>query len=106
LSLLYIVSYLGLGVPAVIGGVVVTEVNGLLATAQEYGAAVVVLAAVALAGLLAHRPMKAAAGVSMAPDAWASGAGSAGSGAWEVEGPVQEAGRVDSVDCGAGTKAV
>jgi hypothetical protein len=61
LSSLYIVSYLGLGVPAVIAGVLVTEVNGLLATAQEYGSAVIVLAVVALGGLLAHRPQKAAA---------------------------------------------
>ena len=35
--------------------------NGLLATAQEYGSAVIVLAAVALGGLLAHRPSKASA---------------------------------------------
>jgi hypothetical protein len=60
LSSLYIVSYLGLGVPAVIAGVLVTEVNGLLATAQEYGSAVIVLAALALVGLLARRPQQAA----------------------------------------------
>lgn len=66
LSLLYIVSYLGLGVPAVIAGVLVTEVNGLLATAQEYGIAVVVLAVVALGGLLLHRPQEAAAGPACA----------------------------------------
>ena len=58
LSVLYVVVYLGLGVPAVIGGVLVTEVNGLLATAREYGTAVVVLAALALADLLVHRPPK------------------------------------------------
>ena len=45
LSLLYIVSYLGLGVPAVVGGVLVTEVNGVLQTAREYGFAVILLAA-------------------------------------------------------------
>lgn len=61
LSVLYIVSYLGLGLPAVIAGVLVTEVNGLLATAQEYGTAVVVLAVVALGGLLLHRPETATA---------------------------------------------
>ena len=61
LSLLYIVSYLGLGVPAVIGGVLVTEVNGVLDTAREYGSAVILLAALALAGLLLHRrPVTAA----------------------------------------------
>jgi heme A synthase len=56
--LLCIVSYLGLGVPAVIGGVLVTEVNGLLETAREYGSAVILLAVLALAGLLLHRPEK------------------------------------------------
>ena len=56
LSLLYVVVFLGLGVPAVIGGVLATEVNGLLSTAHEYGSAVAVLAALALAGLLVHRP--------------------------------------------------
>jgi hypothetical protein len=48
-------------VPAVIAGVLVTEVNGLLATAREYGSAVVVLAVVALAGLLVHPPPKSPA---------------------------------------------
>jgi predicted MFS family arabinose efflux permease len=56
LSLLYIVSYLGLGVPAVVGGLLVTEVNGVLQTAREYGSAVILLAAVALIGLLLRRP--------------------------------------------------
>jgi MFS family permease len=60
LSLLYIVSYLGLGVPAVVGGVLVTEVNGVLQTAREYGSAVILLAALALAGLLLRRPAKTA----------------------------------------------
>jgi MFS family permease len=52
LSLLYVVSYLGMGVPAVIGGVLVVHGGGLLDTAREYGAAVIVLAGAALAGLL------------------------------------------------------
>jgi hypothetical protein len=50
LSLLYVVSYLGL--PAVVGGLLVVESGGLLVTAREYGHAVIVLAAIALAGLL------------------------------------------------------
>ena len=50
-----VVVYLGLGVPAVVGGVLLTDVNGLLATAREYGLAVAVPAALALAGLLVHR---------------------------------------------------
>ncbi|MCL2555264.1 MAG: MFS transporter [Actinomycetia bacterium] len=52
LSLLYVVSYLGMGVPSVIGGVLVVHGGGLLDTVREYGAAVIVLAAAALAGLL------------------------------------------------------
>jgi hypothetical protein len=59
------VSYLGLGVPAVIGGVLVTEVNGLLETAREYGSAVILLAVLALSGLLLHRPEKAQAAAPM-----------------------------------------
>ncbi|MFE0631911.1 MFS transporter [Streptomyces sp. NPDC058864] len=52
LSLLYVVSYLGLGVPSVIAGYLVVHAGGLLATAREYGAAVMVLALLALIGLL------------------------------------------------------
>jgi MFS family permease len=55
LSLLYVVSYLGMGVPAVIGGLLVVHGGGLLDTAREYGAAVIVLAAAALVALLAGR---------------------------------------------------
>ncbi len=73
LSLLYIVSYLGLGVPAVIAGVLVTEVNGLLETAREYGSAVILLAVLALAGLLLHRPEKPAAAAAAALGCESSG---------------------------------
>lgn len=51
LSLLFVVSYLGMGVPAVIAGFLVVHAGGLTATAQEYGIAVIVLAAFALLGL-------------------------------------------------------
>jgi predicted MFS family arabinose efflux permease len=62
LSLLYVVSYLGLGVPAVGAGYLVVHGEGLLATAREYGLAVVVLAALALVGLLRReRPSAATA---------------------------------------------
>ena len=50
LSALYVVCYLAMGVPAVFGGLRVVYGHGLLAAAREYGAAVIVLAAVALAG--------------------------------------------------------
>ncbi|MGY4929360.1 MFS transporter [Streptomyces sp. 900105755] len=55
LSLLYVVSYLGMGVPSVIAGYLVVHAGGLLTTAREYGAAVIVLALLALAGLLTER---------------------------------------------------
>jgi MFS family permease len=65
LSLLYVVSYLGMGLPAVIAGVLVVHLDGLLGTAREYGIAVIVLAGVALIGLLTNRqasnPVPAAA---------------------------------------------
>ena len=52
LSLLYVVSYLGMGVPAVIAGIVVVHDGGLLVTAQGYALAVIAFALVALAGLV------------------------------------------------------
>jgi MFS family permease len=55
-SLLYVVSYLGLGVPAVIAGFGVVHGGGLIDTARYYGAAVIALAALALVGLLKTRP--------------------------------------------------
>ena len=45
LSLVYIVSYLGLGVPAVVAGFVIVHGAGLTDTAIYYGGAVIVLAA-------------------------------------------------------------
>ena len=61
LSLLYVVSYLGLGVPAVVAGFVVVHGGGLIDTARYYGVAVIVLAALALVGLLPSRPQSRAA---------------------------------------------
>ena len=52
LSLLYTVSYLGLGLPAVIAGFLVVHGGGLVTTAYEFGAAVIVLAIPALVELL------------------------------------------------------
>jgi hypothetical protein len=62
-SLLYVVSYLGLGVPAVLAGFGVVHGGGLIDTARYYGAAVIALAALALVGLLRTRPGRAAAPV-------------------------------------------
>jgi MFS family permease len=60
LSLVYIVSYLGLGVPAVAAGFVIVHGAGLTDTAIYYGGAVIVLAALALLGLLRVRTPAAA----------------------------------------------
>jgi hypothetical protein len=51
LSVLYMVSYLGLGVPAVVAGVLVVHGGGLLTTTREYAAAVILAALVAGVGL-------------------------------------------------------
>ena len=51
LSLLYIVCYIGLGLPTVIAGFLVVYGGGLPRTAEEYSVAVILLALVALFGL-------------------------------------------------------
>jgi predicted MFS family arabinose efflux permease len=58
-SLLYVVSYLGLGLPAVLAGFGAVH-NGLINTARYYGAAVIALATLALFGLLRSRPGRTA----------------------------------------------
>jgi predicted MFS family arabinose efflux permease len=47
LSVLFTVSYLGLGLPAVVAGVALVHGGDLVATSYQYGAVVIVLAAVA-----------------------------------------------------------
>ena len=59
-SLLYVVSYLGLGVPAVLAGFGVVHGGGLIDTTRYYGAAVIVLAVLALFSLVKNRPGRAA----------------------------------------------
>jgi hypothetical protein len=51
LSLLFVISYLGLGVPAVAAGFGASHGLGLLGSARDYGVALIVLAALSLAGL-------------------------------------------------------
>jgi len=60
-SVLYVVSYLGLGVPAVLAGFGVVHGGGLIDTTRYYGAAVIALAALALFGLVKNRPGRTAA---------------------------------------------
>jgi hypothetical protein len=52
LSILYVIAYLSMGLPAVLGGFRVVHGGGLLGTAREFGDAVIALAALALAGTL------------------------------------------------------
>ncbi len=52
LSLLFVVSYLGLGVPAVAAGILATHGVGLIGAARYYGAALILLAALALLALI------------------------------------------------------
>jgi MFS family permease len=71
LSIVYIVSYLALGLPAVIAGALASRGGGVLTTAREYGVAVMLLTVLALAGLArrATRPPAAAEAASAAPAA-------------------------------------
>jgi predicted MFS family arabinose efflux permease len=55
-SLLYVVSYLGLGVPAVLAGFGVVHGGGLINTTRYYGAGVIALAVLALLSLVKNRP--------------------------------------------------
>jgi MFS family permease len=52
LSLLFVVSYLGLGVPAVAAGILATHGAGLIGAARYYGAALILLAVLALLSLI------------------------------------------------------
>jgi MFS family permease len=55
LSVLFTVSYLGLGLPAVLAGVAVVRGGGLVATSYEYGLGVIVLALFAAVNLIRLR---------------------------------------------------
>jgi hypothetical protein len=55
LSLLFVISYLGMGVPAVAAGFGATHGLGLIGSARDYGIALIVLAGLALVGLRRSR---------------------------------------------------
>jgi MFS family permease len=59
LSVLFTVSYLGMGLPAVAAGIAVVHSGDLIATSYEYGAAVIALAVVAALNQLRARPAAA-----------------------------------------------
>jgi MFS family permease len=60
LSVVYVVSYLAMGLPAVVAGFLVVHAGGVLTTAREYSVAVMALAALALLGLTLARPARQA----------------------------------------------
>jgi hypothetical protein len=64
LSVLYVIAYLAMGVPAVLGGIRFVQCGAVFTTAREYGAAVMALAALAFAGALrgARAPERPTAG--------------------------------------------
>jgi MFS family permease len=55
LSVLYVIAYLAMGLPAVLAGISVVYGGGMIATANEYGAAVMLLSALALLGAVMPR---------------------------------------------------
>jgi hypothetical protein len=60
LSLLFVISYLGMGVPAVAAGFGATDGLGLIGAARVYGVGLIILAGFALAGLYRTRAPRAA----------------------------------------------
>ncbi len=56
LSVIFVVSYLAMGAPAVVAGYLVAQGGDITATAREFGATVMMLAALALLGALRIRP--------------------------------------------------
>lgn len=85
LSILYVVSYLAMGAPAVGAGFLVVHGGGLLPTTREYGLAVIGLATVALAGnlirwrgLFSSSSLRTEVGWTAPAVAGASGAGVTG----------------------------
>lgn len=61
LSILYIISYLAMGVPAVLGGVLVVHTGDIILATHVYGGAVALLAGLALAATVQPRHVAAAA---------------------------------------------
>jgi len=56
LSVIFVVSYLAMGAPAVVAGYLVAQGGDITTTAREFGATVMMLAALALLGALRIRP--------------------------------------------------
>jgi MFS family permease len=54
-SIIYLASYVALGLPAIIAGVLVVHGSSILITSREYGATIMLLAALAMVGLVVQR---------------------------------------------------
>jgi predicted MFS family arabinose efflux permease len=68
LSFVYVIAYLAMGLPAVLGGVAVVYGGGLLPTAREYGLVVIALSVFALLGTSLRRaPAAVSAAVDVQP---------------------------------------
>jgi MFS family permease len=61
LSVIYVLSYLALGVPAVVAGVVVVRTGSVTSTSRGYGIVIIVLAAAAFSGLVRRHGAEAGA---------------------------------------------
>jgi hypothetical protein len=68
LSIVYVISYLAMGLPAVVAGFLVVHGGGVLGTAREYGSAVIVLAALAMLGLVLGRERRVSVQVGCAAE--------------------------------------
>ena len=55
LSSIYLASYVALGLPAIVAGVLVADGSSIVATSREYGATIMLLATLAMLGLVVQR---------------------------------------------------
>jgi MFS family permease len=55
LSSIYLASYVALGLPAILAGVLVADGSGIVATSRQYGAMIMLLATLAMLGLIVQR---------------------------------------------------
>ena len=60
LSVVFVVSYLAMGIPAIVAGFFVSHGGALLPTAQHFGMIVETLAAFALVGTVLRRAVRTA----------------------------------------------
>ncbi len=85
LSVVYVISYLAMGLPAVIAGFLLVHEGDLLATAVQYGAAVMVLAALALLGVARPARVAEAVPARQAGPEWPKGFRRPGGPRWPKE---------------------